>query len=174
VKLAMLNSTNWVSLSLIIAVLVAIISGCWVGGTLGGTLIGGALSVLGAFGAQWLTWARERTLKVAEIQRQAIYELQDALSEALRKLPDARKANAVGQADKDQSAIDFCMILHDINKLSSRIKDENIKVLCDDYSINARTAFNDDKLPSGYVDVETKLKEINKRVRELMPALFET
>jgi hypothetical protein len=111
---------------------------------------------------------------VAEIQRQAIYEVQDALLEALRKLPDASKANRHGQSNTDQSSIDFLSLIQHIDTLSSRVFDERIKVVCDDYKRVSLSAFSDDKnYSSGYLTAESKLKEVNTRVRELMPSLFE-
>jgi hypothetical protein len=168
------NPAKWASLFLIFAAVLTIIGGGWIGGTLGAVVIGGTFSLLGAFGVQWLTWVKERRFKVADIQRQAIYDLQDAMSEALRKLPDAIEANDKGQSRTDQSAIDVRKIVHEMDKLSSRVLDDRIKLLCEEYKKAVLSAFNlGKKSPSGYLDVESKLKEVNTRVRELMPSLFE-
>jgi|SRR5271157_350479 len=170
----MLNSPKWASLFLIFVAVLIIIAAGWIGGPLAGVLIGGSVSLLGGFGGQWLTWVRERRFKVAEIQRVAIYELQDAMSEALRKLPDASKANRNGQANTDQSSIDFRRLIHHIDTLSSRVFDARIKASCDEYKCAALSAFDDENnYSSGYLTAESKSKEVNTRVRELMPSLFE-
>jgi hypothetical protein len=171
---AMLKSPTWASLVLILAAVVITIAAAWIGGPLASVLLGGGLTLLGGFGGQWLTWVRERRFKVAELQRQAIYDLQDVMSEALRKLPDAAKANRDGQSGTNQSSVDFRLLIHELDKLSARVFDDPIKVACDEYKRAALSAFNDEKnYPSGYLTAESKLKDINTRVRELMPSLFE-
>jgi hypothetical protein len=159
---------------LLVILLLCIIIGLRIEGVLGGVVIGAAISQLGTIGGQWLTWMRERRFKVAEIQRQAIHELQDALSDVLGKLPDAIKAKAEGRSATAESAIDMQKIVDNIDKSSSIIVDHKLKSLAGEFKQAALHAYNSGgSAPSGFIDAHRKLKEVNTRVRELMLSLFE-
>ena len=172
------NSPKLASLVLILVAAVLSIASAWIAGSSASVwasvLLGGSLTLLGGFLSQWLIWVRAYKFKVAELQRQAIYDLQDAMSEALRQLPDAAKANRHRESTESQASIDFRLLIHELDKLSARVFDDPIKVACDEYKRATLSAFNDvKKYPTGYDTADEKLKEVNARVRTIMPSLFE-